>query len=946
MTLAGGMGDVVNAGKGTLLDSFLGEEMIAIPGENCNVWVLVHKLNDPIIEAYEVTASGVRPTPVYSFVGSMAGPYAWSMALFKCSPNRRKLVIAKNITNTIGWPNIQGVDLYDFDPATGMVSNCQVLEAMNGAYGAEFSPDNSKLYTEQAAPIGILQYDVTLPTTAAIVASVVTVGICTNSSRTDMKLGPDGKIYFNTITAPYGSSLDCISSPNLPGSACGFISHAVSLGFSTFTGFPNLVWTVDTSQDITGPNVICAGTSDTFTDATPGGIWSSGNPLIATIDSASGVIYGVIPGVVTVSYNFTLGNCPAVKIVTVTATSAGNITGPPKVCVNATIALTKSVPGGVWSCSNSHATVSGSGVVTGVSGGIDTILYTVTGMCGPATATHVVTVHALPATGTISGLSAMCPGSFINLTETVAGGTWSSSNALVAVVGSAGKVTGITNGIVNITYKVTDSFCSANAIKSVTVNPLPDAGTITHSTLLAFCIGYKMKLIDNKPGGTWSVANSRMMVTGDTLVAVSPGTDTVYYTFTNSCGTAIASLSLDVLPPPTLPYGDKEICVGDTTVLKDSIAGGMWYGGGAVSLYTPFLDSAVIVGKSAGLAVITYSIDPGCSITTVITVDPLPDAGIIAGPDTVCSNLSFTVTDSIPGGKWIVAQPGIITIDSISGMVNSLTAGSTVIIYKMPPNIYGCTNRALFPVSVIPGADFTVGGIVVPPNCYGSTGSIAVSINGGNGPYQYLWNNGDTSATITGITAGTYAVFTEEMKTMCRDTGSFIVNQPDSLQITADMHKDVCKTNSGSINATVTGGTTAYQYLWSNNATGNEITGLPAGTYTISVTDAHGCVKELSLMVEDSVCSPVIIHDGISPNGDGVNDTWIIEAILEHPRNVVQVYDKYGDLVFEQPNYQNDWNGIGKDGNKLPDGTYYYLVKLNDDNYKTNVFKGALMVKR
>jgi gliding motility-associated-like protein len=122
---------------------------------------------------------------------------------------------------------------------------------------------------------------------------------------------------------------------------------------------------------------------------------------------------------------------------------------------------------------------------------------------------------------------------------------------------------------------------------------------------------------------------------------------------------------------------------------------------------------------------------------------------------------------------------------------------------------------------------------------------------------------------------------------------------------------------------------------------------LNAATYTITVTDSHGCLKELTITVDDSVCSPVTIHDGISPNGDGVNDTWIIDAIQEHPRNVVQIYDKFGDLVFEQSDYQNDWSGRGKDGKALPDGTYYYLVKLNDDNGGgKSVLKGALMVKR
>ncbi len=104
----------------------------------------------------------------------------------------------------------------------------------------------------------------------------------------------------------------------------------------------------------------------------------------------------------------------------------------------------------------------------------------------------------------------------------------------------------------------------------------------------------------------------------------------------------------------------------------------------------------------------------------------------------------------------------------------------------------------------------------------------------------------------------------------------------------------------GSISTTVTGGTPGYQYLWSGNATGSGLQNLLAGTYILTVTDNNNCTKTISVDVEEDTCSAIIVHNVITPNGDGVNDTWVIEGIENYPTNSVQVYDKWGDMVYEK----------------------------------------------
>ena len=88
------------------------------------------------------------------------------------------------------------------------------------------------------------------------------------------------------------------------------------------------------------------------------------------------------------------------------------------------------------------------------------------------------------------------------------------------------------------------------------------------------------------------------------------------------------------------------------------------------------------------------------------------------------------------------------------------------------------------------------------------------------------------------------------------------------------------------------------------------------------------------------------ISDGITPNGDGINDTWIIYNIENHPKNNVKVYSRWGDLVFEANNYQNEWDGHHKNRiQTLPDGaSYYYQVDL-DGNGSVD-YDGWLYISR
>jgi hypothetical protein len=122
----------------------------------------------------------------------------------------------------------------------------------------------------------------------------------------------------------------------------------------------------------------------------------------------------------------------------------------------------------------------------------------------------------------------------------------------------------------------------------------------------------------------------------------------------------------------------------------------------------------------------------------------------------------------------------------------------------------------------------------------GADGSATATVSGGTPPYTYSWNNGKTTANITGLTAGTYTVTVTDANS-CMKTATVNIAQPAALVIALNKTDANCNTSNGSITASPTGGTGSYTYKWSTGQTTAGITGLAAGTYTIEVTDANGC---------------------------------------------------------------------------------------------------------
>jgi gliding motility-associated-like protein len=153
-------------------------------------------------------------------------------------------------------------------------------------------------------------------------------------------------------------------------------------------------------------------------------------------------------------------------------------------------------------------------------------------------------------------------------------------------------------------------------------------------------------------------------------------------------------------------------------------------------------------------------------------------------------------------------------------------------------------------------------------SCNGQTnGSIDLTVTGGTGAYTYIWSNGPTTRDISSLAAGTYTVTVKDAAN-CQVTTNATITQPAAISLSTSTINGGCNGSaSGSIDLTVSGGTTNYTYLWSNSALTQDIAGLAANTYSVTVTDANACQATTSATItQPAVLSVTETHTNILCN--------------------------------------------------------------------------------
>ena len=733
-------------------------------------------------------------------------------------------------------------------------------------------------------------------------------GICLSSSMalTDTV---SGGVWSSGIPATAVVGSTGIVTANNPGAVPIYYTFTISGCFAMKTITVNA-----TPANIGGPAAVCTGTSVTLTEGTGGGTWYSSNPASGTI-STSGVLTGISGGTTTISYAAT-NTCKVTRVVTVDVTAvAGTITGTSNVCVTSTASLTDPAPGGIWSSgATSVASVDSNGNITGVAAGTTIISYAVTNSCGTVVAPHALAVNPLPNAGTINGSGSVCISATQSLTDTTAGGTWSASGS--ASVDGSGNITGLAGGTATISYAVGNICGIAYATVVVTVNTIPDPGTISGAA--RSCAGTTTHFTAVVPGGVWSATPGGLADASGNITGVTAGTTIVSYSLSNSCGTVSATslMTIDPLPSAGTVTGTSVVCVGASAHLTDAVAGGIWSTTPNASIDA----SGNVTGVTVGTATISYTVSNACGATVasmVVTVSPVY-VGSVTGPSAVNVGSTISLTDSVAGGVWS-ASNGNATV-AANGAVTGITQGTATITYSIssvcssaqslkvitvnsvtgtPTSISGyyfylCSGNTAAFFDAIPGGiwsinpltvatvsatgvvtgvsagtatlSYTIAGVAATATvtvyptpgsilgsatvCQGATTSLSDLTSGG------VWSSGipstatiGTSGVVSATNAGTVPIYYTMAATGCR-TSLIVTVNANPAGISGPSR--VCTGSSITLGDATAGGAWSGTNVYASVDTAGNVTGLSAGSATITYTAATGCFRSASITVNQA----------------------------------------------------------------------------------------------
>lgn len=231
-------------------------------------------------------------------------------------------------------------------------------------------------------------------------------------------------------------------------------------------------------------------------------------------------------------------------------------------------------------------------------------------------------------------------------------------------------------------------------------------------------------------------------------------------------------------------------------------------------------------------------------------------------------------------------------------------------------------------------------------SCYnGSDGSIVVSTDNPAKDVNYTWNpNVSIKNQAENLRIGTYQMIVNNTDG-CRDSSTVIINQPDVIQVNLlDTLTGECGEENGSIHIEATGGKSGFTYVWNNGKSGNHIYELNGGSYIVNVRDKAGCLVVDTFILNCRPLVPLVIPQFISPNNDNKNDLWVIEHLELYPNNKVQIFNRWGNLVYSASPYLNNWNGRQEGSSEtMPAATYFYLIETNKKSQEP--FKGFLEIQ-
>ncbi len=513
-----------------------------------------------------------------------------------------------------------------------------------------------------------------------------------------------------------------------------------------------------------------------------------------------------------------------------------------------------------------------------------------------------------------------------------------------------------------------ENTCNTTSCVQITVNVAPagDASWNSPGTICESIGPVDMdQFITGNTGGSWFGTN----IAGSFFNPAGLTGQSVTLSYTQGSGNCIDTVSYVINITATVSASwtsPGNICetngLVDMNQFVTGSTGGTWTGTGITgNMFDPDgLTGSIALTYTVGVA--PSCVDQSTLNVTVITGPPAPTASatntaICEGDTTTLSatgsgaTVNYHVYDAATGGTLL----GDTDLD-----VNPST---TTTYYIQGEDHNGCFHDgALIPITITvtpaplanAGADETI--------CEGS--SVNLTASGGT---DYLWNTGETTASITVGPANDsiYSVLVTDIGTGCSARDSLLVTVVNLADITAD---DDAATVDVGVATTI-------------NIMANDVNGDPATLTTLNGPNYGTAVYSGSDMIYTSnsdfvgydtviytVCHPSCANicdtamvrifvtsgleaqapTGFSPNGDGINDAFVVLGLENYPEAELQVFNRWGEMVYQSANYANDWMGESNGprtlaGDQVPDGTYFFILKLGDE---FDTINGHVEVKR
>ncbi|WP_422007816.1 PKD domain-containing protein [Roseivirga pacifica] len=441
-------------------------------------------------------------------------------------------------------------------------------------------------------------------------------------------------------------------------------------------------------------------------------------------------------------------------------------------------------------------------------------------------------------------------------------------------------------GVGDYTLSVTDINTCTGDITFTITEPAEDLGHTPVTATDATCFNSTDGSVSATGTGGWGnyvyswrrVSDGVIVGNTATVTGLAPGQYRLVLVDRNGTGCEITSPVATVGSPPEIVQSatiTDALCNGDSNgSINLSRSGGV---GSYSYSWSNGATSRNISGLAAGSYTVTITDGAGCTDTETYVVG---EPAVLAASPTVTDVLCFgestgSIDSNVTGGtapytyNW--SYGGIITED-----IDNLPAGT----YSLTVTDYN-------------GCSVTVNGITITqpaaalskqsesltnPTCFGGAdGSITITMQGGTGSYDIDWSNGDTGATATGLTAGIHSVTVTD-DNGCIYTESFTLNNPAKIAVTPSITPVTCNGGAdGAISVSASNGSGSYTYSWDHGPSGNSISGLIAGSYTVTVTDqVTGCVvKETIAVTQPDVIQGNATINVISCSGAGDGSIYL-----------------------------------------------------------------------